>query len=231
METENEISLQEIFTILLSKAWLIILSIIIGAGAAFCTSAFLIKPNYSSRISMYVNNKNRLESDVNINDLNASQKLVSTYIEILKSDKVLHKVIEQMKLGYTEDDLRKMITASSVNGTEILEVQVTAKDPVLASNIANTLSKVAPPEIIRVVQAGDVQLIDEAKPEHQPVSPNIPLNTVIGALLGCVLSILFILVLQMLDISVKSVDDLKKHYDIPILGSIPDIIEAEKYTK
>lgn len=232
MEAENEISLQEIIMVLWHKAWLILLCLIIGGVTAFCVSRFFIAPTYSSKISMYVNNnKNRVESDLNINDLNVSQKLVSTYIEILKSDKVLNKTIDEMALPYSAEELRGMISAASVNGTEILEVKVTTKDPQEAADIANTLSEVAPPEIIRVVKAGDVQLIDEAVPNTQPVAPNTLINTLIGMLLGLVLSVLLVLVLEMLDISVKSAEDLRKRYDIPVLGSIPDILEANKHIK
>lgn len=232
MEVGNEITLQEIVAILWRKAWLIVLCMIVGAGIGFGVSRYMIDPTYSSKMSMYVNNnKERVDTALNINDLNVSQKLVTTYIEILKSDKVLGKVVEQMNLPYTNEELRKMISASSVNGTEILEVKVTTKDPEEAAAIANTLSEVAPPEIIRVVQAGDVQLIDKAVPNETPVSPNTMLNTLIAAMLGTVLSILAILVLEMLDISVKSVEDLQKHYELPVLGNIPDILEASSQSK
>lgn len=62
----------------------------------------MIDSTYTSKVSMYVNNnKERVEPLININDINASQKLVATYIEILKSDVVLSKVINQLELSYT----------------------------------------------------------------------------------------------------------------------------------
>lgn len=232
METENEISLQEIMSILWKRAWIIGLCCILGAGIGFSISYFWIQPTYMSRMSMYVNNnKERTSTDLNINDINASQELVSTYIEILKSNTVLGKVIEDQHLKYSNNALRAMILASSVNGTEILQVEVRAKDPIEAANIANALAKVAPAEIIRVVKAGDVQLIDEAIPQSEPISPNISLNTLMGGLLGLILSILIFLVLELLDNHVKSLEDLRSHYQIPVLGDIPDIIEASKYRK
>lgn len=229
MEKEMEISLLEIVTILWQKAWVIALSIILGGSLGFGVSRYMIDPTYTSRMSMYVNNNTeRVESQLNINDINASQKLVATYIEILKSDIVLSKVIEEMNLPYSNQTLREMIAANALNSTEILEVKVTSKDPEEAAGIANTLAKLAPPEIIRVVQAGGVQLIDEAVVNPHPVAPNIQLNTVIGALLGAVLACLGILVAAMLDTRVKSEEDLRKQYEIPVLGVIPDIVEAIK---
>lgn len=229
MEETNEISLQEIFMILWSKVLVIILCTIVGGVAAFGISAFVIDPTYTSRISMYVNNNANADSTVaNINDINASQKLVSTYIEILKSDNVLQKVAEVTGLSYTPAEMRKMMSASSVNGTEIFEVKVTTKDPDEAALIANTIAELAPEEIIRVVKAGSVELIDQAIPAKLPSSPNVILNTIIGLMLGGVLSVLGVLVAAMLDNRVKDEDDLKKHYDIPVLGAIPDL-EAAKH--
>lgn len=227
MEETNEISLQEIFLILWNKVWAIILCILIGGVAAFGISAYVLDPTYTSRVSMYVNSNAERENTIaNLNDINASQKLVSTYIEILKSDNVLSKVIAETGFDYTPGEIRKMLTASAVNGTEIFEVKITTEDANEAAVIANTIAAVAPEEIIRVVKAGSVELIDEAVPATQPSSPNIMLNTIIGFMLGGVLSVLGVLVAEMLDNRIKHEDDLKKAYDLPILGTIPDLEDA-----
>ncbi|MEF9960386.1 MAG: Wzz/FepE/Etk N-terminal domain-containing protein [Niameybacter sp.] len=232
MEETNEISLQEIFMILWSKVVIIVLCTVIGGIAAFGVSNYVIDPTFTSRVSMYVNNNPNAETTVaNINDINTSQKLVSTYIEILKSDNVLSKVCEATGLEYTSADVRKMMSASAVNGTEIFEVKVTAKDSEEAALIANTIAELAPEEIIRVVKAGSVELIDQAVPAEGPSSPNVLLNTLIGFMLGGVLSVLGVLVAAMLDNRVKDEEDLKKYYDMPILGAIPDLESAQTRIK
>lgn len=232
MEETNEITLQEIFMILWEKVWIIALAVVIGGVVAFSVSAFVLDPTYTSRISMYVNNNTNRETTVaNINDINASQKLVSTYIEILKSDNVLGKVAEATGLAYTPGQIRGMMSANSVNGTEIFEVKVTTEDAEEAALIANTIAEVSPEEIIRVVKAGSVELIDEAVPATNPTSPNVTLNTLIGMMLGGVLSVLGILVASMLDNRIHSEEDLKKHYDIPVLGAIPDLVDAAERMK
>lgn len=229
-EMEMEISLLEILSILWHKAWLIVLCVVLGGALGFGISRYMIEPTYTSRISMYVNNnKERSESQLNINDINASQKLVATYIEILKSNVVLDKVITQMGLPYSSEALRGMITTSALNSTEILQVKVTTNNPEEAAAIANTLAEIAPPEIIRVIQAGGVELIDSAVANPVPVGPNVRLNSVIGALLGAVLASLGVLVAAMLDTRVKTEEQLQKQYDLPVLGVIPDILEAIKH--
>ena len=229
MEETNEITLQEIFSILWKKVWWIILAVLVGGLVAFGLSAFVLKPTYTSRISMYVNSNTNTNQEImvaNLNDINASQKLVGTYIEILKSDNVLSKVAEDIDFLYTPAQIRSMMTANSVNGTELLEVKVTTQNAEEAALIANTIAEVAPQEIIRVVKAGSVEIVDEAVPAQQPTSPNILLNTLIGIMLGGVVSVLGILIAAMLDNRICSEEDLKKNYDIPVLGTIPDLIDA-----
>lgn len=229
MEETNEITLQEIFSILWKKVWWIILAVLVGGLVAFGLSAFVLKPTYTSRISMYVNSNTNTNQEImvaNLNDINASQKLVGTYIEILKSDNVLSKVAEDIDFLYTPAQIRSMMTANSVNGTELLEVKVTTQNAEEAALIANTIAEVSPQEIIRVVKAGSVEIVDEAVPAQQPTSPNILLNTLIGIMLGGVVSVLGILIAAMLDNRICSEEDLKKNYDIPVLGTIPDLIDA-----
>ena len=232
MEENNEITLQEIVMILWAKAWIIVLCALVGGGIAFGISRYVIDPTYTSRISLYVNNNSNPETTVaNINDITASQKLVSTYIEILKSDNVLNRVSQEIGDIYPADDIRNMMSANSVNGTEIFEVKVTCKDPEHAALIANTIAEVAPSEIIRVVKAGSVELIDKAIPATIPTAPNVMLNTIIGIMLGGVLSVLGVLVLAMMDNRINGEEDLKKYYDLPILGCIPDLETAKERIK
>lgn len=232
MEETNEITLQELFSIIWSKALLIILITFVGGVVAFWVSCYVVEPTYTSHVSMYVNNNAQEDSTIaNINDINASQKLVSTYIEILKSNKVLGKVLEVTGLPYTPSELRSMMSANSINGTEIFEIRVTTKDAEEAAILANTIAEMAPEEIIRVVKAGAVELIDEAIPALEPTSPNIILNTLIGMMLGGVLSVLGVLVVAMIDNRIKSEEDLKRHYEIPILGAIPDLEDANMRIK
>lgn len=231
-EQELEISLQEIVLILWKKAWIIMLCLIIGAAAGFSVSRFIIKPTYSSRVSMYVNNnsKDRADGGLNINDINASQKLVATYIEILKSEVVLNDVITQMGLNYTAGELKRMISANALNNTEILEIKVTSQSPEEAAAIANKIAEIAPPQIIRVVQAGGVQLIDKAQVNLNPVAPNTKRNIAIGAAIGMILAMGVILLLALLDNRIKSEEELSKRYNLPVLGTIPDILDAIEQT-
>lgn len=219
---QKSLDLPELIHLLLSKLWLILLVSVIGFLMAFGYTKLLVSPQYTSSVKFYISNTSTSSSTLNINDLNASEKLVTLDIEVLKSNKVLNQVIDTMHLNCTAEQLKKMLTITSPNDTGMMVVEVTTSGAQLSSDIANTIAAVAPDQIIEVTKAGYVELVDEATPNPVPSSPNTVLNCAVGFLLGLILSILYVVVREMFDMRVKGEEDLKKYYNIPILGGIPD---------
>lgn len=80
-------------------------------------------------------------------------------------------------------------------------------------------------QIAEQSQFGYVQIIDPAVPALKPVSPKVPLNLTIGVLLGLALGVGLIFVLDYMDRSIKSPEDLEKR-GLNVLASIPVIVGA-----
>lgn len=115
---QQELALNEIF-FSLKKQWKwIAVSTVAGALLAFVLSAFILPKKYTSSLDLYVNNAERAVGNVNINDINASQKLVNTYIVILKNRQILEQVADNVG-GITYKELANSITMSSVEQTEV----------------------------------------------------------------------------------------------------------------
>lgn len=225
MDKEIEIDLRDLLVMFCRSIKVIVLSALLGGTLAFMISYFWVTPMYTASASMYVsNNDKRGNESITAGDLSASQSLVDTYIVVLKSDSLLTKVAAQLPsdYGYTPEDIRKEFSASSINGTEAFMINIADPDPLKAQTIVNTIADVAPSEIIRVVKAGEVEVIDFAS---LPEVPDWPLmrNTAIGILLGLLLSMLGIVFKNLLDVTIHTAEDLTNHYDLPVLGEIPNI--------
>ena len=157
-------------------------------------------------------------------DLTAAQKLVDTYIVILNSRTALNEVIEEAGVDYTCEELKEMITAKAVNSTEVFEVVVTSKSPAEAERIANTIAVVLPDKIADIVEGSDVRIVDYAVVPAHRSSPSYTRNTVIGMLLGAVLSAAIVILAYLFDENIRSEDYLTQTYpDIPLLSVIPDM--------
>lgn len=75
--------------------------------------------------------------------------------------------------------------------------------------------------IKNITKTGSAEVVDRAVPRMNPSSPNIVVNTAIGILLGAFISILYTILYDLFDTRIKGEDDIRRHYKIPVLGSIP----------
>lgn len=229
----EQIDIKQMIEIVLDRIVSIVVITLIFGLVSFALSKYFITPKYESSITMYVNNRRNTSYDENIetktlsSDITASQQLVPTYIEMLKSENVLQSVSDavEKKTGevYTVKKIKNMLTAEAITNTEIIKVSIKTTDPAIAREIANAIADIAPDKIQTFIERSDVKMIDSAKISNTPVSPNIRNNTILGALLGLVLSISFILLRELFDVRVKSTDDLVSRFPYPVLGAIPEI--------
>lgn len=236
--TENkdiEIDLGKIFYKMRNKFIYIIIFTIVAAILSGLITHFCVKPRYSATTKMYVySNTDRISTDSTITstELTASQDLVNTYIYILKSDTVLEAVIKDLDLNISPSALRNGISAQQADKTVAFEVTVTATGPKTAAKIANSIAKIAPKEIVRVVKAGGVEIIDYAKVPTKPSSPNLSLNITIAALAAMFISFVAFFLYELFDTTITSERDIIGEFDIPILGTVPNLennTENSKY--
>ena len=242
----QEIDLLKLAMVLLSKFWLIILVTLLFAAVAFGYTKYFVDPEYESVSKLYVFNSTEKSTtgQVSSSDISTSKILVNTYIVILESNSVLDQVCDTIKehqgqegfeyLGtseYTPERIRKMLSASSINNTESFQIVVTATDAYVAKFINDAILYFLPDEIIRVVKAGAVEIIDTATLPTKPSSPSIVKNTALGGLLGFVFICAIIVVFSLLDTRIHNEDDISDEFrDTPIIGVIPTFrgIPSEK---
>jgi capsular exopolysaccharide synthesis family protein len=242
---DNEtISIKSLIHLMLGKLWLIILLFVVGAGAAFGYSKFVMPEEYQSYTSMYVKSSAEDTSNINLSDLNTSKSLLTTYIAVLTDDTVLEKAGDVLIAEYGEDrissvfsvsdghvsasSLKSCLTMASVDDTEVLKITAVTTDAEISAAVCNTMAKIAPEFIIRVVGAGSVETIGAAKVDNTAVSPNVMKNTALGGLVGIVLAAAIIFALDFFDNTVKDADLLSKKYDKAIIGEIMSFPERDK---
>jgi len=223
-ENGIELDLKEFFSVLLKKAWIVILcAAILGTSALVYTMNF-VAPQYQARTSIYINNNSgKTGTSVSSGDLAVALRLVASYANIIKSERVLSKVIEQTGLNLSAAQLQSMVKAEPMGETEMLMVTVTTPNAQMAADIANAIASVAPGEITEIIEGSSAKIVDYAKVPTGPSSPNYTTSAVLGALVGAVLVVGIILMQMLLDGRIKHEDDITKICDIPVLGSIPQL--------
>ena len=66
-----------------------------------------------------------------------------------------------------------------------------------------------------------VEIVDKAVPGSRPVRPNKPLNIALGIIIGLVVGVGLAFFIEYLDTSVKTIDDVERSLQCPVLGVIP----------
>lgn len=219
-----EIDVLSLVKTLWRRKFLIIVTAFAMAIVALGYSTFIIKPNYTSTTRIYVVNRQANENSTLTNqDLQAGTYLVKDYKEIILSQDVLAKVIDDLKLNVQPSALAKKINVTVPTDTRIVSIAVSDGDAREAARIANSLRQVAAEKIIAVTKVSDVTTLEEAEVPNSPSSPNIRRNTLIGFLAGGVLISVVILVVEVLDDRVKKPEDVEEALGITLLGVVPNM--------
>lgn len=236
MEKAKEINILALCKSLLRKAWLIVLcAVVFGIGGYIYTDQ-CVDPMYRSSILLYVNNSAKTDDNDNISssDLATSQRLVKTYIIILRSDPVMDKVAANLERSTGKKlsgaAINGMISAGAEDDTEVFRVSVSNTDSVLAAEVANAVAAVAPKEIEAVILGSSAKVVQQATVAGAPYSPNKTRQAALFAVIGAVLAIAFVLIREFMDVRIKSEEDLAEICDAPILGYIPEL-NMESSTK
>ncbi len=188
----------------------------------------LVTPLYQANITVYVNNVRSGEriDYISGSNLQASQQLVNTYSNIIKSDTVLSKVAEEAGVDYMPDEMRKILTTKQVGETEMFNVYIVHPDPAEAAHIANAVATVAPAEIEGFVEGSSAKIIDYAKVPDKRFSPSYSRSAVLGAAVGGILALAYVTIRCLLDVRIKEEEDLTALFALPVLGQIPSFDDA-----
>lgn len=228
---EIEVDIVHLAKLLCSKAWIIVVTMILLGAILFSYAMFFVTPLYQSSAMMYVNNSFNVGSasfSISSSELTAAKSLLDVYVIILKTRLTLEHVIDEADLDYTYEELYDMVKAESVNDTEIFKITVTSEDPAEAELIVNTIVEVLPDKIADVVDGSSVRLVDHAVYPTERSSPSYTKYAVIGMILGFVLSCAVIIIIDLMDTTVRSEDYLSQKYGIPVLAVVPDAAGTKK---
>ncbi len=227
---EVEIDLIKLLFVFLHRWWVFAIFGFAAMLIAIAISVFYLTPLYQSSISLYVNNRmdNTPSDYVSTGDMSASRGLVSTYITISKSDRVMNAVAEALDGAYSSKYLKSSVSAKQEGQTELFTVTVTTVDPERSALIANTIAEVLPSVLSEIVEGSSAKVIDYGRTPESRSFPSHTKNALIGLLIGVILAGIIVLVEFVTDVRIMDEEDLSNITDYPLLGQIPDFKQIGK---
>ncbi|MDM5359880.1 Wzz/FepE/Etk N-terminal domain-containing protein [Peribacillus sp. ACCC06369] len=221
---EETISIKDIFKTLKKRWKLIMLLTVIAALVSGSISYFLLTPVYQSSTQILVNQK-QSENQLDSTQIQSNIDMINTYSVIIKSPAILEKVIDELELDQSVDQLSQKITINSQENSQVFSLTVQDSNPGKAVEIANTVSSIFQKEIKDIMKVDNVSILAKAevKENPTPVKPNPLLNIAIAVVVGLMAGIGLAFLLEYLDNTIKDEDDIERLLDLPLLGSIQKI--------
>lgn len=226
---EMEIDIKEIAVLLLDKIWWILIVTVLTAAIGFVVSKFIIAPEYQSTTSIYILNKQNGDS-VTYTDTQLASQLTKDYETLIKGRYVLETVIAEQGLNMKYEGLLSCVTVKNATGTHIIDITVQYTDPVKAQILANAIREVASEHIKDVTNVEAITVASEANLPEGPCEPSVLKYTALGAAVGMIGCIGFIIARFLIDDTIKTQDDVLKYLDMGTLALIP-MAETDKKKK
>ena len=225
---EIEIDLLEIFFVLKSKMLIILASMIVFGGIMFGYSTLLAQPVYQSTARMYILTQST--SLTSLADIQIGTNLTYDYKVLITSRTVVEQVIENLQLDCTYGQMVQQISINNPTNTRIIELTIQDNIPEDAKLIVDEFVDVSREKISNIMVTDPPSVVDYGDMPVRPVSPNVMKNTIIGAALGAFLACAMVIVIFLMDDTIKTADDVEKYLGLNTLTSVP-LKEGEKKAK
>ena len=217
----EEINIKDYFIYLKHYIWAFIVVLILAVGGIVAYDLMVKKPIYQAGTTIVIAKSDGTDgTQITLNDINASQKLASTYSEIAKSELVLNRVIENLGLPTNSKELSKNVTIKPVEDTSIISVSVKDANAERAAVIANEIATVFSEEVMKIFRLDNVSQLSIAATPTAPSNNTLTRDIILAAAIA-ILGVAGLAFIRFyLDDSVKHSDDVEKIYGLPVAGTI-----------
>jgi len=227
---EENMNLQEFLHFMKKRMFLILSLTIITTLVAGIVSFIVITPSYQASTQILVNQEKSETPLLNVGEIQTNLQLINTYNVIIKSPAILDIVRDELALeSLSTETLNEKIEVSAVGDSQV--VTITAEDPdqFIARDISNTTAIVFQREISKIMNVDNVNILSKAvaKNDQSPIKPNKMLYMIIGLLGGLMLGVGLAFILEYIDNTIKTEQELENLLGLPVIGAIPSMEPKE----
>lgn len=235
-------NVMKILVALLRKWKVIVLFAVIGALVGYFYTANFTQLTYTSTVEFLayavdtgdelLDNGTTTASSANqarisnTSKMNYAMKMLSTYIEIMGTNEfnnmVAQDLNDRINSSYTGTTVKNALTIEGIEDTAMFKITVTTTSADLSYEIAHQL-ETSVPKMMKTTNNGLVDASVEDKPVKASAAGSLGYakKCSIAAVIGIVVAAAFIILRNLLDVRIRTSEELIEKYNIPVLGSIP----------
>lgn len=203
--------------------------IVISAVASYT----VMKPVYQATTQILINQNTAGSQEFDSLDIDTNLQLIGTYNVIIKSPAILANVIEELELKDTVSSLTERITVNNIESSQVVTLSVEDSSMEQAVLIANTTAQVFQKEIQTMMKVDNVSVLAaaEAAANPKPIRPDPVFNMAIGAVVGLVFGMAITLILDQLNTTVRTEEDIEEIQGLQVLGIVSPVDSNLKMEK
>ncbi|MBU3134081.1 capsular biosynthesis protein [Clostridium gasigenes] len=221
------INIQELLDTLKKRWKLILICTLTATLLSAIGTFFLIKPQYETGTKVFIGKEETKAKvkDYDNNEVIMYQKLLKTYSEVIKTKDLAKATIKDSNVDIKPEELLSNLTIVPLADTQILQIKFKSEMPNDAKKIVSAITDQFIELSSELVPNGNIQILEDVQVPKNPVSPNKKMNIAIAVLLGLMVGLGLTFLLEFLDDTFKSKDQMERELEIAVIGVIPNIDE------
>ncbi|WP_010630811.1 YveK family protein [Sporolactobacillus vineae] len=229
---KKNVGLKEIYLIVRKRLWLITAIILVAGVIAAITTHFFMAPMYDATARILVNQGNG-KTLYNSNAVQTNVQLVNTYSELIEDPSILNKVIRNLHLNLSAKDLQGMLTVTSNQDSQIFSITAETGQADLSVQIVNRVANVFKAQVRTMMKVDNVSLLSPATVSESggQVSPSLSKNMTLAVFLGLLLSFGLVFLLEYLDTTIKTEEDIEQKLGVPVIGVVAHLENRDRKRK
>ena len=230
-ESERTFTVGDLARVLLKRLWVILLVVAVVVGFAVGVS-FWQEPEYVASTKVLVGQEQGNNQDTNLGgSVTGLQALTQTMIIYIDTRPVAEEAIRRLGLNISPDDLLNNLTIEQIETSQFILLSYKDTDAERAEQIVNTVGQVSSERISassasahnRVATVSEKAIVPAA-----PVSPQPLRNGLLAAVFGLMLGTGLALLMEYLDYSWRSPEEVEQISGVPTFATIPEFSIATR---
>ena len=218
LNDEVEIDLSQLLKLLKKNIRLIIILALVGIIIAASATTFLISKKYQSQGSVLLK-ADVVNGSLDSTQVNTNKMMVNNYVKLLQGNNIQDQVAKNLNI--TSAEVRSSLSITNTTDTQSIEISSTTVDPGLSKRIVDETISVFTTLIQEKLDVTNVTIVDQPEVNPNPVSPSMVKNVIIGAVVGIVISLGYLLLTYLLDTKIKNGEQAEQYLGVPLLGIVP----------
>lgn len=219
----KELELKQFLKLFWDRKIFIVVMVVVFAVMGWAKIEYFTTPVYEAAGTLIcARNEQSIEAGATVSsaELSMPSSLAETYTELIKSDLVVNKVIQNLGLNMTSSALKGTIELTPLTKV-FYKVSVRGTNAEQAAQIANEFMKVFSEEVKNFYEIDNIYTVDAAQVATTAVNMNSGKSIKIFAGIGFVVAAAVIMIMFIFNNTVTNSDQIKRYTKLPTLASIP----------